>query len=382
MKRILLTAILTFGMAALSWGEDIITLGALGEEGELLYPAQIEEGPDGNIYVYDQVDVCIKVYSSEGKFLRKIGGQGQGPGEIQRADGVSFGFAPDEKLFFTEFFGGHPWMTFMELTGEFIRVLKFELKVFFGVGSAESLPDGSFLVEFAISGKPEKIKDYFLYRSPIELVLLGLDGKMISKIKTTNYFTRISSVGDGADSPLPFTPVFSWSLFKDNTVLFSDGLSPRFEVYDYSGKRVGEIVTPLPQPKKVTKKDLNKWRNQRKEMMSARDSAWYKRFGSVIEKYKKSIYEVWPNIRGISVSPEGNILVAGAWNDQDNRGVYWLLTQEGGLIAKASSSADSMRMTKDFILLTQTEEDSTIKVCCLKRTGSEKQDFVKISKKT
>jgi len=58
--------------------QEVITLGKLGTEGELIYPRQAQEGPDGNIYVYDQSDAFIKVYSPGGSFLRKIGGKGQG----------------------------------------------------------------------------------------------------------------------------------------------------------------------------------------------------------------------------------------------------------------------------------------------------------------
>ena len=123
MRQLILTMILILGGFLFIFGGEEIIIGREEGDGMLIYPRQVEEGPDGNIYAYDLADAYIKVYSPEGKFLRKIGGKGQGPGEIQRPEGASFGFTPDEKLFFTEFFGGHPWITFMELSGEFIKVL-------------------------------------------------------------------------------------------------------------------------------------------------------------------------------------------------------------------------------------------------------------------
>ena len=71
-------------LAGFAFGQEAFQIGTLGEEGELIYPRQIAEGPDGNIYVYDQSDAFIKVYSPEGRYLRAFGGEGQGPGEIQR----------------------------------------------------------------------------------------------------------------------------------------------------------------------------------------------------------------------------------------------------------------------------------------------------------
>ncbi len=37
---------------------------------------------DGNLYVYEGSEAAIRVYSSEGSLLRRIGGQGEGPGEF------------------------------------------------------------------------------------------------------------------------------------------------------------------------------------------------------------------------------------------------------------------------------------------------------------
>lgn len=128
MKQLILTAIIILGSFIFVFGGEEIIIGREEGDGMLVYPRQIGEGPDGNIYVYDLADAYIKVYSPEGKFLRRIGGKGQGPGEIQRPEGASFGFTLDEKLFFAEFIRGHPWITFMELSGEFSRVLKFERK--------------------------------------------------------------------------------------------------------------------------------------------------------------------------------------------------------------------------------------------------------------
>jgi hypothetical protein len=118
MKKLVPLIFVGLLLFVLSYADEVLTIGKLGGEGELISPREMKEGPDGNIYVYDQQEGTIKVYAASGKFIRKIGRQGQGPGEIQRIDDVSFGFLPDKKLYFTEFFGGHSWITVMELSGE------------------------------------------------------------------------------------------------------------------------------------------------------------------------------------------------------------------------------------------------------------------------
>jgi len=110
------------------------------------------------------------------------------------------------------------------------------------------------------------------------------------------------------DAPIPFPPEFWWIPYEKNTVLFTDGLSTKWSVYDFEGKLAKELTTPLFKPRKVTEKDLDEWRKRWKENA---DKDWYDRFGIVVEKYKKSIYEKMPNIDGLSLTPDGNILVAG-----------------------------------------------------------------------
>jgi hypothetical protein len=379
MKQLILTAVIILGSFIFIFGDEEIIIGREQGDSMLIYPQQIEEGPDGNIYVYDLADAYIKVYAPEGKFLRKIGGKGQGPGEIQRPGDASFGFTSDEKLFFTEFFGGHPWITFMELSGKFHKVLKPEIKEFFGVSRAVSLQDGGFLAQFWFTGMPEKRKDYFLHSSPTELVILSSKGRIISRIRKTSYFTRISYFDGGRDSPLPFTPVFLWCPFKNNTVIFTDGLSTKLKVYDYEGKLIKEISTPLSEPEKVTKNDLNEWRRRRKE--SIRDKHWYNQFGTVIEKYKKSIYEKRPNLIGISLTPDGNIFISGPWDDEAQKRNYWLLDENGKTIAQIRTELPAMQISKHFLFYRTTDEEENILIHCFKRKGTEKEDLLRLEKK-
>ncbi len=382
-KRI---SIVAFALAIILTGtraqtQEVITLGKLGTEGELIYPRQAQEGPDGNIYVYDQSDAFIKVYSPDGSFLRKIGGKGQGPGEIQRPEGVTFGFTADGQLFFTEYFMGHPWITVLKLSGELDRVIKPQIDELFGVASAVSLKDGRFLVEFSFSGQPKKEKDYFYYLSPKELTLIDSQGKIISRLKRTEHITRISYVADGADSDIPFTPMFLWCLYDEKSVLFSEGLDTKLQVLDFEGKLVGEIETSLPRPEKVTSQDLAEWRNRRREMMQSRDPGWWTRFGTVIEKYKKSIYSHKPAIWEIARTPQGRFLIGSrVESNRPGRG-YWLLGRDGKELVKINTSAWILSLAPDFILIGEVAEDGTASIKALKRQGKEEADLLKLSGK-
>ncbi len=377
MKKILVVGFLVFCHFVFAFGQEPLIIGKIGEEGELIYPSQAEEGPDGNIYVYDMVDAYIKVYSPEGKYLRKMGGEGQGPGEIQRAGGVRFGFMPDEKLYFTEYVGGHRWITIMELSGKFDKTIKIQISEVFGVLRSHPLEDGGFLLELSLSFMPEVKDDYFFYRIPRELVRVDAEGNVVSKIKRTDHVTRISYSDDGADAPVPFPPVFRWIPYEKNSVLFADGLGTNWSVYDYQGNLIKEIEVPLPEPEKVTKEHLDQWRERWKENV---DQDWYKRFGTVIDKYKKSIYEKIPNLDGLSMTSDGSILVAGAGEGGVEPVDYWLLDKNGKTLVQGRTSTAGLHITKNFIFYGIMGEDESFQFYAQKREGSEIQDLKNLLK--
>lgn len=372
MKRVLAAGILFFCGIVFSFGQDPILIGEIGQEGELVYPTQAEEGPDGNIYVYDAMDAFFKVYTPEGKFLRRFGGEGQGPGEIQRAGGVRFGFTPDGKLYFTEFVGGHRWITIMELSGELHKTLKIQISEVFGIIRSHPLDNGGFLLEISLSFVPEIKDDYFYYRTPRELVHIDSEGSVVSKIKRTDHITRVSYRDDGGDAPVPFSPAFLWIPYGNKTVLFTDGLNTKWDVYDYEGKRAGEVSSPLPEPEKVTKSDLDAWRKRWKENVN---KDWYERFGVVVEKYKKSIYEKMPNLDGLSLTPDGNILVAEVSGEGAEQGNYWLLDKEGKTLLHGCTDRAGVHITRKFIFYGQRDRDGGYQLSVRKRTGSETQDL-------
>jgi hypothetical protein len=306
-----------------------------------------------------------------------MAGEGQGPGEVQRRDSVSIGFTGKGELFFTEFFRGHRWITFLKPDGELDRVLKLDLPGSFGIPSAVALPDGGFLAEFHVLGEPVKQKDYFLYKSPIKLSRLDAQGKIAATIKASEHLTRISYRPDGADSPIPYVPSFAWCLNDKGEVLFADGLSNAVEVYDLQGKRLRTIQTQLPEPEKVKDEDLDRWREERKQSVMERNPGWWHQSGSVVEKYKQSLYKFKPLIGGLAATVQGNLLVSGSWDLEENTRDYWLLDGSGKLLAQLETAAGRISITRNFVFVLSTDAEGNVRVSGLKRAGSDKDDFLK-----
>lgn len=306
-------------------------LGKEQGEGNLIYPWHIQEGPDGNIYVMDQGDAYIKVYSPEGNYLKRIGGKGQGPGEIQRADGANFGFTLGGKLYFTEFFGGHKWITLIDLSARLDKVIHPDIEQAYGINNSFSLEDGGFIIEAWYSSIPEIKRDYFLYHYPQSLLRIDSTGKIISEIVKANYFKTISASSSGADQWLPYVPAFAWTPYDKELILFSDGLNNKLKVFTYSGSFINEIRTELPEPEPVKDSDLNEWRRTRREAI--RDSSWFNTFGKVINQYKNSLYDKKPILDNIFSTPDENILIERSVKEEGTK-EFWLIDRNGKTIIK------------------------------------------------
>ena len=362
------------------WANESFFIGNQEGDGEILFFTQIEEGPDGNVYIYDQRLAFIKVFSPAGTFLRKIGGKGQGPGEFQRTDDVSFNFTHDGKLlYFTEFFGGHRWITFMELSGKLHHVLKLKMEKKYAISSSIQLNDGRFLAQASYNCEPRRKQDYWLYECPTALVIISPSGELSKEILSTNHVMRISSSQSGADLPIPHIPGFIWLLLKNNTIAFTEGLSNELKLYDLNGKSSGEIQLPLPPPRPVIAKDLDEWRE---EIKNRPDKEWFNRFGKVIYKYTQSLYSHKSSIGSISLTPGNQFLVAGLQDKAMKTCPYWLLDMNGKTVKQVTIGPPvySVKMTRHFIFSFSEDEDENPALLCIPRKGTEVEDLERLSR--
>ncbi|HSA95738.1 MAG TPA: 6-bladed beta-propeller [Acidobacteriota bacterium] len=75
-----------------------------GEEtgsGAVLKPGNFAVDGRNRVFIYESSDGVIKMFDEDGRFIRNIGGKGQGPGEFVQA--FFLGFCPDGRLLVTDF---------------------------------------------------------------------------------------------------------------------------------------------------------------------------------------------------------------------------------------------------------------------------------------
>jgi|GEM_PF-676384 len=70
--------------------EEELSLGEknVGSDPGLVRPWSVKADGEGNMYVMDAGDACIKVFDGKGRFVGRIGRKGQGPGELQNPNSV------------------------------------------------------------------------------------------------------------------------------------------------------------------------------------------------------------------------------------------------------------------------------------------------------
>ncbi|MGE5341894.1 MAG: hypothetical protein ACM3SY_10500 [Candidatus Omnitrophota bacterium] len=352
-------------------------LGNQDDEGFILYPRHVNEGPDGNIYAYDEKDSYIKVYSPTGKFLRKIGGPGEGPGYIKRNDGVNFGFTNDNKLFFTEYFQGHRWITIMNLDGHYQKVVAPDIKRgMFGISKAMALPDGGFIIHAEFMGGTEKKGRYYLGSNRNVIYKIDSKGAIISKIKEASFFTTLSFEKFGGDLGIPFSPRCIWDSIKGDAIIYTEGASKNLSILNSEGKLIKEIKTSLPDPIKVTAMDLKQWRDTMRNsfMVNSHQIEFYKKFGKVIEEYTESVYNQKTMIQSIAVTPSGNILLTGAINENKEND-FWLVSGAGKMLINLKLKIWGLDISKNFLFLRLKDAEDNECIYCLKRKGTEVVDL-------
>ena len=85
--------------------------------------------------------------------------------------------------------------------------------------------------------------------------------------------------------------------------------------------------------------------------------------------------------RQIEEGPDGNIFISGLWDDAAQKRNYWLLDENGNALAKIGAEFSYLIISKHFIFYRTTDEEDNILINCLKRTGTEKEDLLRLEKK-
>ncbi len=250
---------------------------------------------DGTIIVFDQKDMNIKVFDRDGKFLRKFGRAGEGPGELSMPNSIHCTGRDEVVVVDTS-----RRLSFFKLSGEFVRTVSAG-----SLNFVDARPDskGNFLVY--LMAREEESPRYELRK---------VDGGL------KDLFAVESSPmpNAGRDGYNPFFPVLRWALLSGDRVVCGYAEKYELRIHDAAGRIVRKIqIDPDPVP--VSKEDIDK---QTKGMLPA-------------YKQNMKIPKHYPAFRYFVTDDEDRIYVLTWERPPDRKGFYFdVFDREGRYVVR------------------------------------------------
>jgi hypothetical protein len=328
-------------------------------------PSTVTCDPEGNIYVADSGALNIKKFDAQGKFVKTIGREGQGPGEF---GGLYYStFAKDRLIVWDS---GNRRLCAFTPDGEFIK----SANVAYEEGSVRKLrgfSTGEVAVEKEISfrNQPDKPQTCTidLYSPDLELVRTIYKRELWRKkyIRTQDYGTTTLY--------FPYSADVRWDVIPDGLIIIGYSDSCELEICDRSGIKISTISHTY-EPVKVTEKDKKDYFDS---LAFYRGGERLKEVPDYITKYTqfpkhKPVYE------NILVDAEGNIwVVLNRENQEENGKMFDVFDPEGNFISLVVMEGDAAFpdnrnayiLHKRSLLLIKTGADDLYRVICYKISG-------------
>jgi len=189
---------------------------------------------DGNIYILDRKDKKVKIFDSAGKFVKKFGEEGQGPGEMYVP--VSIQITHNNEIVIGD--AGNQRLAFFSLEGEFLREMSTAAKAF-----ALALPlidsQGDIIGQQLVTGENQLLREVRKYDSELNSLFT------IASIDNTNMIQGKIN---------PFQVVLFYQLGKENSIYISNPDAYEIKVLTAEGKLLRRILKDYD-PVEVTNKD-------------------------------------------------------------------------------------------------------------------------------
>jgi len=179
---------------------------------------------DGNIYILDRKEKKVKIFDSAGKFVKKFGEEGQGPGEMYVP--VSIQLTHNDEVVIGD--AGNQRLAFFSLEGEFLREMSTAAKA-----TALALP---------MIDSQGNIIGQELVPVPDESKLFREVRKYDSELNTLFTIASIDNTNLIQGKINPFQVVISYQLGKENSIYISNPDEYEIKVFNSEGKPVKRIL--------------------------------------------------------------------------------------------------------------------------------------------
>ncbi|MBN1270646.1 MAG: 6-bladed beta-propeller [Candidatus Aminicenantes bacterium] len=214
----------------------------LPEQIEFSNPSRIAINSKNELFVTDTRAHNIKIFDAEGQFLKVIGQEGKGPGDLNWPSGITY----NGKYMIVWELGNYRFSLFNE-NGDFIR--HYQPKQTAVVWKLKSLENGKVVF---------KIREGYCENEKSILYMLDMEldkGEIIysHSIKRESYENKIKD-----DLKIPFGPLISWDVMKGNKIVIGYQEEYRIDIYEHNKKKLFTIEHQSKRIK-VTDKDKEEY---------------------------------------------------------------------------------------------------------------------------
>ncbi|HKP74149.1 MAG TPA: 6-bladed beta-propeller, partial [Longimicrobiaceae bacterium] len=197
----------------------LVTIGGDAASGPYAFHrvTDVAAGPDGSVYVLDVGDQVVKVFDAAGRFVRRLGRRGMGPGEFTHPVGLTV----DSVV--TVFDALQSRVSVFSLAGVHLRTRRLPAPNGVALATRYPLRDG-----FAVGMTAARHS----YGSPMDdphhtVLLVGPDGRLAD---TLLVYHSGATIWHAAGATLPwgiaasdFGPAGAWAVLGDSVVALVDG---------------------------------------------------------------------------------------------------------------------------------------------------------------
>jgi hypothetical protein len=212
------------------------SIGGTGAAGEYVfsYLMDLDIDHEGNIYVLDLKDRCIKVFDPSGQFLRKIGRRGQGPGEL--GGPFSMTLVASKNEIYVRDAGGGRRISVFRTDGSSVR----QIPTAGMIDDLEADSFGNLFISESTFGQGSS--QYVLKKMDSDL------GRVLAEL--TKHPVELSRN--------PFKPRDRWILDANGGVLYGDAKSYELRYFSSEGKLVRRVLRDY-ELLKVAKEDIEEF---------------------------------------------------------------------------------------------------------------------------
>jgi hypothetical protein len=328
-------------------------------------PSTVTCDPEGNIYVVDSGAKNIKKFDAQGKFLKTIGREGQGPGEF---GGLYYStFAKDRLIVWDS---GNRRLCSFTPEGIFVNSANIAYEAGW-VRKLRGFPTGEVLVEMEKSYRREPDKPQEcridLYTPDLKFVRTIYRRELWRKkyIRTKEY--GITTLY------FPFSADVRWDIMPDGRIIIGFSESYELEIYDRTGEKISTISHTF-EPVEVTERDKKGYF----------DSLEFYRMGERLKDPPEYItkYTEFPKHKpvynNILVDSEGNIwVVLNREQKSENGKIFDAFSPEGKFISRVliegnaafPDNRNAYIVHNRTMLLIKTGEDELYRIVSYKMLG-------------